>query len=435
MRALITLGAVAALAAGAAAQEAVVISGGTVYTGVAGAKPIEKGVVVIVDGKIAAAGPAASVAVPDGARTIDATGHWVVPGFIDGSSQLGLVEIGMVQGSRDTGEKGKPIQPGLRTLDAYNAESKVIAVQRVNGITTALVAPQAGNLIAGQSCLVHLNGRRPADWLVRSPIGLHGSIAESARRDDNAGPKTRMGLAAKLRQALVDAQTYLAKQARHELKLKAHQKKLADGEATEADAPEPPARDLGKEALGMVLRREIPLILQAKRSSDILLAIALSKEFQFRLILDGVTEGWKVADAIAAAKVPCIIGPITEQPARPESLGATMENAAKLHAAGVLFCISARDTHNLRNLPYEAGFAVSYGLPWDAALAAITANPAKIFGAEDRVGRIAKDLDADVVVWTGDPFQPRSTVKHLFIRGRELPLTNKQTDLRDQHGK
>jgi len=433
---LTTLVAVCALGTTARAQEPtapIFITGGTVHTGVPGAAPIPEGIVVIINRTIAHVGPRGSLAQPPGAVVVDATGHWVVPGFIDGSSQLGLVEIGMVQGSRDTGEKGKPIQPGLRTMDAYNSESRVIAVQRVNGITSALVAPSAGNLVGGQSCLVHLDGRRPDDWLIRSPIGLHGSIAESARRDGNSGPRTRMGLAARLRQALVDAQHYIAKQARHTLKLEAHAKKVAAGDATPAEAPLPPAKDLGQEALAAVLRREMPLILRAKRTSDILLAIAIAEEFSLHLLLDGATEGWKVADAIAAAGVPCILGPITEQPARPESAAATMENAARLHTAGVLFCISARDTHNLRNLPYEAGFAVANGLPWDAALAAITSNPAQIFGAADRVGRLERGLDADVVVWTGDPFQPRSTVKHLFIRGEQIPLTNKQTELRDRH--
>jgi imidazolonepropionase-like amidohydrolase len=127
-----------------------------------------------------------------------------------------------------------------------------------------------------------------------------------------------------------------------------------------------------------------------------------------------------------------ILGPITEQPNRMESLGATYESAARLHKAGVRFCITTRDTHNVRNLPYEAGFAVAYGLPWAIALEAITVRPAEILGVANQVGSLTPGNWADVVCWTGDPFQPRSIVKHVFIRGREIPLANRQTALRDR---
>ncbi len=431
----IALGILGGIPARGAAQEAlrqdgVAIVGGTVHTG-AGA-PIPNGTVVIRDGRIEAVGP--GLAPPAGARVVRAEGCWVTPGFTDSGTSLGLVEIELVEASRDSHEKGDPIQPQLRALDAFHAASVVIPVTRVNGITSALVVPDPKNVLSGQSMLVHLDGATPADYLVKTPVAVHANLGESSRGEGDGAPRTRMGEVALLRKALVAAKDYAEKRARYERRFEEYRRKVAAGEKPEGDEPEPPARDLKNDALVPVLRGEIPLIVRARRASDLLLGLEIGREFGIRVILDGATEAWKVAGKIAEAKAPVIVGPITEQPEDLETLGAIYENAARLHAAGVVFAIKSADAHNARNLPYEAGTAVAYGLPWDVAFAAVTCRPAEILGAEGH-GTLEPGKCADVVVWTGDPFQPRSVPRAVFIRGREIPLTNKQTELRDKFGK
>lgn len=432
------LAAALALPAAARAQEpaasppdVVAIVGGRVLTAVPGQAPIEAGTVLVRAGRIEAVGP--GVAAPAGARVVRAEGCWVTPGFVETATHLGLMEIEMVEASRDTHEKGGLVLPHVRVLDAFNAESEVIPVARVNGLTAALVVPEPRNVVSGQSALVHLDGRRPEEFLIRAPAAIHASISEASKREGDKPPSTRMGIVATLRKALVAAQEHATKLARHVEKAAERDRKRAAGEKLEGDDPEPLGRDLEKEAWLPVLRGEIPLVIRARRASDILLALEVGKEFAIRVVVDGATEGWRVADALAAAKAPVILGPITEQPDAPESLHAIYENAAKLHAAGVTFAITSRDTHNARNLPYEAGIAVANGLPWEAAFLAVTRRPAEILGVADRVGSLAPGCDADLVVWTGDPFQPRSVPKHVFIRGREIPLTNRQTELRDRY--
>ena len=147
------------------------------------------------------------------------------------------------------------------------------------------------------------------------------------------------------------------------------------------------------------------------------------------MILSHAAEAYKVADLLAAHKIPVLVGPITTQPDQIETLGAIYENAELLVKAGVKLAIQTDRTNDARTLPWEAGLAVAYGLPWDEALRAVTLSPAEIFGLADRVGSLEKGKDADVLVTTGDPFQPLSQVKHLFIRGKEVSLRSRQDDL------
>ena len=183
------------------------------------------------------------------------------------------------------------------------------------------------------------------------------------------------------------------------------------------------------EALLPALDGTMPVLARAHRVDDILTAVRLADEFHLKLILSHGTEAYKVADLLAARKIPVLVGPITTQPERIETQGAIYDNAARLRRAGVEIAIMSDETLNARMLPYEAGLAVAYGLPWEEAIRAITAAPAAIFGVADRIGSLKPGLEADLVVTDGDPLQPLTRLRHLMIAGRPVPLTSRQTDL------
>jgi len=173
----------------------------------------------------------------------------------------------------------------------------------------------------------------------------------------------------------------------------------------------------------------MPVFVRAHRVDDILTAVRLAEEFKLRLIISHGTEAYKVADLLAARKIPVVVGPITVQPERIETLGAIYDNAARLSRAGVTIAIQTGETLNARMLPYEASLAVAYGLPWEQAIRALTVNPAGIFGIADRIGSIRPGLDADLIATKGDPLQPLARLRHLMIKGRPVPLTSRQTAL------
>jgi imidazolonepropionase-like amidohydrolase len=179
----------------------------------------------------------------------------------------------------------------------------------------------------------------------------------------------------------------------------------------------------------------MPLIVKVDRASDIREMIALAREEKLRIILDGAGEGWRVADEIAAAQVPVILDPLADLPRSFSELGATMENAARLHAAGVTVIIKTGSgvAHRARELRYGAGNAVAWGLPHDAAVAAITINPARVFGVADRIGTLEAGRLADLVLWNGDPLEPLSQPQAIFVEGMETPLTARPLELRDRY--
>jgi imidazolonepropionase-like amidohydrolase len=176
------------------------------------------------------------------------------------------------------------------------------------------------------------------------------------------------------------------------------------------------------------VRRQVPLVIDANRASDILTALKLAREYNLKLILSGAAEGWLVAREIAAAAIPVIIDPLRNLPGF-ESLGITLENAARLNNAGVTVVFASFDAHNSRNIKQAAGNAVSYGMPYDAALRAITLNPARLWGIADQYGTLEAGKDADVVVWSGDPLELTTIAEHVFIRGREISKETRQEAL------
>ncbi len=398
---------------------------------------IEGGTVVIRNGKIESVGK--GIAVPADAKRIDATGQWVLPGMVDSRTHLGLWEVDLAPVTRDEDEDTDPVTPQMRVVDAFYDESANISVTRQVGITAALTTPGDENLINGQSALVDLSGEDLEQVLIKFPVAMHFSLGEPPKARYGARtqlPSTRMGNAALIRSSLLQARDYLTKWDTYEQKkLKCDTAKPSKGKGKKDDKcpPERPAIDLKLAALASVLKGEMPAIFRAQRMDDILTSIRLADEFKLRLILSHAAEAYKVGNLLASKRIPVLVGPITTQPEHIETLGAIYENAALLNDAGVKLAIQTDRTNDARTLPWEAGLAVTYGLPWDVALRSVTLSPAEIFGVADGVGSLEPGKRADVIVTTGDPFQPLTQVKHLFIRGVERSLRTRQEDLADKY--
>ncbi|HEV8579033.1 MAG TPA: amidohydrolase family protein [Thermoanaerobaculia bacterium] len=393
-----------------ALADTVAITGATIHT-LGSQGTIQNGTLVIEDGKVRAVG--ANVAVPSGARRIDARGKVVTPGLFDSLSRIGVVEVGAVQESNDARVEDDRITAAFDVVDAFNPRSTLIPVNRVEGLTRAVVAPNPGkSLIAGQGAVVHLGG--PGDYLVRSPAAMFAVLGESGA--DLAGG-ARAAALLRLREALQDTLDYAANRKAFE----------------QGDRREYALSRLDLEALIPVVKGELPLVVAVNRASDIESALRLAKELKLKLILSGASEGWIVANEIAAAKVPVLLSPLENLPGSFESLGATLENAARLAKAGVTVAFMTGDAHNGRNLKQAAGNAVAYGMPWDDALAAMTSVPARIWGIDDRYGTLEPGKDADVVIWDGDPLELTTFADAVFIRGREIPMTSRQLELRDRY--
>jgi len=388
--------------------QTIAITGGTVYP-VSGPK-LENATVVIRDGRIAAVGT--NVAVPAGATRIDASGKWVTPGLIDGGGQMGLTEIGLVPGTNDGGLRDSAVAASFNVLEGINPASTLIPVTRIEGVTTTLAAP-SGGFIRGQAVLIDLDGRTIEAMLIKSPAGMVVNLNEDSK---SAGGGSRAGVAARFRRVLNDAREYARRRNDYS---RAQMQPLA---ASAADL----------EALQPVLRGEVPVIAVANRRSDIETTLRIAREFRLRLILAGAAEGWMMADQIAAARVPVLLQALDNIPTY-DGLGVRYENAAMLGKAGVRVVLLETDTHNSRNLRQQAGNAVAYGMAWDQALRAVTLTPAEAFGVADRYGSLEPGKVANVVVWTGDPFEFSTGVEHVFIRGREIPLRSRQTELMERY--
>jgi imidazolonepropionase-like amidohydrolase len=177
----------------------------------------------------------------------------------------------------------------------------------------------------------------------------------------------------------------------------------------------------------------MPVVVSVNRASDIAATLKLAQHFGLRLVIEGGAEAWMVADQLAKAQVPVLLNPLQDLPDSFDTLGSTLENAARLNKAGVMIAFETNDSHNARNIKQAAGNAVAYGLPYTAALAAMTINPAKIYGIESQVGRLVPGTDADVVIWSGDPLEVTSFADAVFIRGQQIPMVSRATQLRDRY--
>ncbi len=398
-----------------AADETIAIINAKIYT-MAGA-PIENGVVILKGGKIEDLGT--GIQPPAGARVIDASGKTVLPGFIDSNCHVGLEEVNQVKSTVDDSEATDPVTPQLSVVDAFYPDSKTIGVTRSNGITAGIVAPADENVLTGMSAIVEFSGNRLDQVVLKSPSALHVTLGEAPKAtygQRNKIPSTRMGTAAVLREAFQKAKEY-------DQKWNDQSKSNSDNKkGKESHAPE---RSLKSEAILQVLQGKIPLVVSAHRVDDILTAIRIADEFGItNLVISHGTEAYKISSILAQKKIPVLVGPVTTQPDRMETLGARYENAAILQKAGVLIAIQTNDAHNARNLPYEAGLAVANGLPYEEALKAITVNPARIFKVDQVIGTLEKGKRANLIIANGDPLEPKTVIEKVFIGGIEMPDTN-----------
>jgi imidazolonepropionase-like amidohydrolase len=406
----------ASLMAGVGAHaQTIAITGGTVYP-VSGA-PIDHGTVLIRDGKIVAVG--ADVTVPSGAQRVDATGKIVTPGLIDASTQLGLVEIGGEPSTRDANARGTDgVAASFRSWDGLNSESVLWTPARNEGITSVVVAP-SGGLIAGQASIVDLVDGKGAQMIRRAPVAMVAQIDNPRSAQTNA----RGELIGKLRTLLEDVKFYQAHRSDYD---RSASRSLT---ATRGDL----------EALIPVIEGKLPLAIDADRVDDIEAALRLAKEFNLKIIVVGGAEAWLAATDLAAAHVPVIAGAMNNIPTSFETLNQRQENVGILSKAGVPVAIIGNngdgdeELFNVRNVKYEAGNAVAYGMTHDAALRAVTLTPAELFGVADHVGSLQAGRDANVVVWSGDPFEFSTRAEHVYIHGQEVTSPSRQDMLTQRY--
>jgi imidazolonepropionase-like amidohydrolase len=398
---------------------------------------IENGTVVIQNGRVVSVGTGAA---PAGARIIDARGKVVSPGFVAVDSGLGGLEISSVNGSDDLSNGANTISASFDVSYGLDPWSFTLPVARLGGITRAIVVPthagggggsgghahddsdfagvghgglQSPGLFAGQAAIIHLAAG--TDILVKPRVAMIAPFGEAGA---GIAGGARGAQFTQFRETLAEVRLFARNRAAYD------RAGLRDLSLSRADL----------EALIPVANGTMPLIVTVRRAADIQQVLRLAREEGVKIILDGAEEAWLVADQIAAANVPVLLNPISNLPGSLETRAARMQNAAVLDAAGVVIAIKGNDgSHRVRETRYNAGNAVSHGLPYDAAIEAITVNPAKIFGMAGQFGELRAGAAADVVIWSGDPLEPLSNAETIFIGGAEQAPTSRQFLLRDRY--
>ena len=369
---------------------------------------IEGGTVLIRSGKISEVGDAVSV--PDGVRVVDAAGSWVLPGFIEAHGHVGVSEEAEGWAGQDTNEMTEPVTAHVRAIDAINPADLGFRDAISGGVLAVNVNPGSGNPIGGQTVALKCWGRTVDQMALRQPSGMKAALGENPKRvygEQKKTPSTRLGTAAVIRGALVDAANYLQR---------------IDAEQAKPEAERKPVdRDLKLEALGKVLRREIPWRQHCHRADDIATAIRIADEFGYDLVIDHGTEAHLLADIIAARGIPVIIGPLFTSRSKVELRNRSLANPGRLARAGVTIAITTdHPVVPINFLVHQASLAVKDGLDRDTALAALTINPARIVGIDDRLGSIEPGKDADLVLWSGDPLDVLSRAERAFMDGVEI---------------
>ncbi len=435
---------VAAFASVAAGAQTVAITGGRLVIG-DGSEPIERGTVVIRDGRIVAAG--ADVTIPAGATRVDAEGRWITPGIVAGFTRMGLVEVDAVTQTNDSQAANSPFSAAIDIAPAINPQSSPIAINRAAGITRAVVAPVAGrSIFAGQGAVIDLGDDMEPITLARA-----FQFIELGEEGARGAGGSRASAHVLLRNALREARD-----------LRAPIRSVARGQRS---ASVPPPEDLEENpyllpdaqrsedvlltrfdaaALVPVLEGQQLLLVHVERASDILQTLALQREFpRLRLVLVGASEGWRVADRIAAASIPVIANALEDLPESFEQLASTQSNVGRMRAAGVQVAIGMINDDEARMARVSTQYAGNLvaisripghqGLSWGEAFAAISSGPAAAVGLGDQIGSLRPGLRADVVIWNGDPLELASGVEAVWIDGVEQSLENRQSKLRERY--
>jgi imidazolonepropionase-like amidohydrolase len=394
--------------AGSLGAQTVAITGGKVYP-VSG-PPIEGGTVLMRDGKIVAVGK--DIAIPGDAQRVDATGKWVTPGLIDANTNLGFGDVGFSGGPRELRAKGHDgIAAGFEAWLGFNTQSVMIAPAREGGVTSVVAAP-TGGLVSGQAAIVDLNGALAlTDLLVKAPATMVAQIEDN----DDAKVGAAGELIGRLRDLLEDTKTYM--------------RRKADFERAQTRSFVATRRDL--EAMIPVVEGRETLTIIADQAAEIREALSIAKDYGIKIVIAGGAEAWTMADKLAAAKVPVLTGAENNIPGSFGTLGMRQENAGLLRKAGVQVALIGNgagdeELFNVRNLRYEAGNAVAYGMTWDDALRSITLAPAEIYGVSDKVGSLKAGSEGNVVVWSGDPFEFSSRAEQVFVRGKKIDAPSRQ---------
>ncbi|MBX3564076.1 MAG: amidohydrolase family protein [Sphingomonas sp.] len=420
MRHLLLASAALAFAAPAAAQTVAITNAKLVIGD--GSQPVDGGTVVIRDGRVIAAGP--GVAVPAGMRVVDAGGKWVSPGIFAGFTRMGIVEVDAVNTTNDASAGSSPFHAALDVAPAVNPRSSPIAINRAEGVTRAVVAPETstGSIFAGQGAIIDLgtggNG-------VSRPRAFQ--YMEYGEDGGQAAGGSRPAAIATFRNALFEVAAYQRAPA-------SFLDRGKDALLTRADA----------EALVPVLRGTVPLLVHVERASDILVVLGLKREFPtLRLVLVGAAEGWMVASDIAAAGVPVMANALSDLPASFEKLAATQSNIGRMKAAGVLVGIGTLGQDEARQARWVKQYAGNLvalgripgaaGLDWGAAFATISSKPAEVMGMGADYGSLRAGRRGDVVIWDGDPLEIGSSALNVFIDGVEQPLASRQSRLKERY--
>lgn len=438
------LAGIAAFASAPAMAQTVAITGGRVVVG-DGSEPIDGGTVVIRNGRVVAAG--ANVAVPPGATVVDARGRWVTAGIVAGFSRIGLVEVDAVEATNDVQAANSPFSAAIDIAPAINSQVSAIAINRAAGVTRAIVSPGTGrSIFAGQGAVIDLGG--DMEPITRARAFQFIELGE-AGADDAGG--SRASAHVLLRNALREARDLRAP--------------IGSGARNASSASVPPPEDLPENpyllpgaqrsedvlltrfdaaALVPVLQGRQLLLVHVESASDILQTLALTREFpRLRLVLVGASEGWRVADRIAAAGVPVIANALEDLPESFEQLASTQSNIGRMRDAGVNVAIGMINDDEARMARVSTQYAGNLvaigrvpghsGLSWNEAFAAISSRPAEAIGLGDEIGSLRPGRRGDVVIWDGDPLELSSGVEAVWIDGVRQSLENRQTRLRDRY--
>jgi imidazolonepropionase-like amidohydrolase len=375
---------------------------------------LENGQILIEQGKIKAVGT--NLEIPDDAEIIDAAGLLVTPGLVDGHCHIGMWEEGIGFEGEDGNEDVEPITPQLRAIDAINPMDMGFQDAIEGGVTTAVTGPGSANVIGGTFLAMKTYGKRVDDMVIKDPVAMKVAFGENPKRvynDQHKSPVTRMAIAALLRETLYEAKQY-----------------MEDLEASVEDPDRKPDFDLKLDALLPVMKKEIPLKAHAHRADDIFTALRIAKEFNLDITLDHCTEGHLIAEELAAAGKPCLIGPTFGSRTKVELKNKSFETPKVLMDAGLkVAIITDSNVIPIQHINMCAGMAVKAGLAEDEAWKAITIYPAEINGINSRVGSIEEGKDADIAIFKGNPLLDIDYETMMTIIDGKIVYRNKKANI------